>query len=143
MSEKTRVSLSSISYQDLDDKSILGLIAAAKKGFTYAAFVKVLNETLFSQEEWAGFLNTTVRTLQRYQVEKKVFDLPKSERILQITLLNKRGHDLFGDAQKFHVWLDAENVALGRIKPKSLLNSSLGIGLLMDELTRIEHGVLA
>jgi putative toxin-antitoxin system antitoxin component (TIGR02293 family) len=137
------VFLSSISHHDLDDKSIFDLIAAAKKGFTYAEFVKVMKETSFSQKEWAGFLNTTVRTLQRYQVEKKVFDLPKSERILQIALLNKRGHDLFGDTRKFHVWLDAENVALGRIKPKSLLNSSFGIGLLMDELTRIEHGVLA
>ncbi len=143
MSKIPHISLSSNSHQDLDNKSILDLIATAKKGFTYAAFLKVVDEMPFSLEEWAGFLNTTTLTLKRYKVQNKVFDLHKSERIMQITLLHRRGCDLFGDAQKFQAWLKAENVGLGQITPKSLLNSSLGIDLVMDELTRIEHGVLA
>ena len=41
------------------------------------------------------------------------------------------------------IWLDAENIALGGVKPKSLLDSTFGIEIVKDELTRIEHGILA
>ncbi|NEN24917.1 DUF2384 domain-containing protein, partial [Cryomorpha ignava] len=40
-------------------------------------------------------------------------------------------------------WLDSNIVALGGIKPKTLLDSSFGISILNQELIRIEHGVLA
>ena len=58
-------------------------------------------------------------------------------------MLNKYGIEVFDDQDKFNVWLLTKNVALGGIKPKDLLDSSFGIQLLKDELTRIEHGVLA
>ena len=44
---------------------------------------------------------------------------------------------------KFEIWLNTLNVALGGIKPKDVLDSAFGIEWLMDELGRIEHGVLA
>ena len=50
---------------------------------------------------------------------------------------------VFGGSTGFNTWLDTESLALGRVKTKSLLDSSFGIGLLKDELGRIEHGVLA
>ena len=55
----------------------------------------------------------------------------------------KKGAEVFGNEPKFDLWLNTENLALGNIKPKSLFDSTFGINLLIDELTRIEHGVLA
>jgi uncharacterized protein (DUF2384 family) len=34
-------------------------------------------------------------------------------------------------------------MALGNIKPKELLDTSLGIEILMNELGKIEHGIFA
>jgi uncharacterized protein (DUF2384 family) len=39
--------------------------------------------------------------------------------------------------------MDANVPALGGQKPKSFLDTSLGISMLMAELGRIEHGVFA
>lgn len=61
---------------------------------------------------------------------------------VQIALLYNLGIETFGDKDKFDQWLATENLALGERKPKELLDTSVGIGLLKDELARIEYGVL-
>jgi putative toxin-antitoxin system antitoxin component (TIGR02293 family) len=62
---------------------------------------------------------------------------------LQIEILYSKGEEVFGDRKNFTKWLETKNLALGDILPLDLLRTSFGIQLLMDELTRIEHGVLA
>jgi uncharacterized protein (DUF2384 family) len=39
--------------------------------------------------------------------------------------------------------MNTENIALGGVAPKTLLNNSFGIRLLLDEIGRLEYGVLA
>jgi len=58
-------------------------------------------------------------------------------------MLYNLGTGIFGDKQRFDSWLESDNIALGGNKPKTYLDSTFGIGLLKDELIRIEHGVLA
>ena len=58
-------------------------------------------------------------------------------------MLHSRGAEVFGDMENFSIWLHSENVGLGNIIPKNLLKTTFGIQLLMDELGRIEHGILA
>ena len=67
----------------------------------------------------------------------------QSEKILELALLQKRGIEVFGNPDKFNLWIETVNIALGSVKPKELLDNSFGIELIKDELTRIEHGVLA
>jgi putative toxin-antitoxin system antitoxin component (TIGR02293 family) len=126
-----------------DGRNILNLIAAVRQGISYSFFSSLVKESPFSLSEWSGFLHLSDRTMQRYKSEKKTFDPVYSEKILEITLLYKRGAEVFGNMDTFAIWLDTKSVALGGIVPKNLLDTSFGIGLLKDELTRIEHGVLA
>jgi len=81
--------------------------------------------------------------MQRYKKESGTFGAVSSEKIVEITMLYKYGVSVFGEKQKFDTWLNIKNVALGGIKPKELLDTSFGIGLLKDELSNIEYGVLA
>jgi putative toxin-antitoxin system antitoxin component (TIGR02293 family) len=81
--------------------------------------------------------------MQRYKKEKATFGNIHSEKILQLTLLFKLGVEVFDTKEQFNVWLETDNVALGKIKPKELLDNSFGIDMIKDELLRIEHGVLA
>ncbi len=134
---------SKVSYNSIDDKNVIYYIKMVRSGVSFAVFYKFAKKTPFSLGEWSVFLNMSDRTMQRHKRDRKTFDAIYSERILQIALLYNLGIEVFGDKEKFNTWLETQNLALGGIKPKSLLDNSFGIGLLKDELTRIEHGVLA
>lgn len=119
------------------------LMGIVRNGVGYESFERLLSKYPFSIEEWSEFLHLSERTLQRYKKNGTSFDSLQSERILQITLLYQRGVEIFGDKDNFDIWLNTTSIALGKIKPKELLDNSFGISLLEDELTKIEHGVLA
>ena len=132
-----------ISYNSIDDKDVIRFINTVRQGIAFPSFFTFVKKTPFSLSEWSFFLNMSERTMQRYKREKKSFDPIYAEKILQITLLYNLGIEVFGNKDKFNTWLETTSVALGGIKPKELLDNSFGIGLLKDELIRIEHGVLA
>ncbi len=132
-----------VSYNSIDDKNVLSLIKFVRQGIKFAIFVSFANKSPFSLNEWSTFLHLSERTMQRYKREKRTFDSLQSEKILEIALLYKKGLEVFGDSDKFNSWLETENLALGKIRPKELFDNSFGINLLKDELTRIEYGVLA
>ncbi len=71
------------------------------------------------------------------------FKSQQSERILEIKQLYGKGVEVFGDRDGFDQWLIIENLPLGRIRPIDLLDTAVGIQMVMDELVRIEHGILA
>jgi putative toxin-antitoxin system antitoxin component (TIGR02293 family) len=131
------------SYAATDDNGVFSLIDLIRKGIRFASFLNFASRSPFTLGEWCGFLHVSERTMQRYQKDKRTFDSLQSEKIIEIALLYRKGGEVFGNQQKFDSWLDTENVALGKVKPKELLDSSFGINLLKDELMRIEYGVLA
>ena len=114
-----------------------------REGIQFKVFKIFAKTSPFTLTEWSSFLHLSERTLQCYDKEKRKFDALQSEKILEIVLLYKKGTEVFGTAEKFNSWLETDNLALGRVKPKSFLDSSFGINLLKDELTRVEYGILA
>jgi putative toxin-antitoxin system antitoxin component (TIGR02293 family) len=143
MAKQLDINDKKISYSSIDDKDVVLFINAVRIGIAFTVFYSFAKNTPFTLNEWSTFLNMSERTMQRYKRENKSFDPIYSEKILHITLLYNLGIDVFGNKSKFNAWLETQNLALGGIKPKELLDNSFGIGLLKDELTRIEHGVLA
>jgi putative toxin-antitoxin system antitoxin component (TIGR02293 family) len=129
-----------ISVYELDTPK---LIQAIRNGIGYEVFGNIARHFPFSLQDWSSILHLTERSLQRYKKENKSFDALQSEKILQVLLLYRKGIQIFGNEERFHTWLDLPNLALGGIKPKSLMDSAFGIDLLKDELTRIEHGIFA
>ena len=119
------------------------MITLIRQGVSFEEFDRFASKSTFSNEEWAEYLHISERTMQRYQKEQKSFDSLQSEKIVEIALLQKRGVEVFGQKSKFQSWLETPSIALGGLLPKSYLDSSFGITLLKDELTRIEYGVLA
>jgi putative toxin-antitoxin system antitoxin component (TIGR02293 family) len=130
-------------YGNTDDNRSLLIINLVRKGIGYDSFHSLAGKSRFTMDEWSSYLHLSERSMQRYRKEKKAFDPVQSEKIMEIALLFNKGIVVFGDAEKFSDWLSMENLALGNIKPKSLLDSTFGINLVSDELTRIENGVLA
>ncbi|MGF1670012.1 MAG: antitoxin Xre/MbcA/ParS toxin-binding domain-containing protein [Balneolaceae bacterium] len=132
-----------VTYGPISNKNTYELINYTKSGINYTTFAAVVKNSPFDIKEWAAFLHTSERTIQRYQKDKKAFGPVHSEKIIQIVMLLSKGIEVFGNKSSFYTWLETKNIALGGIKPKDLLDSSFGIDLLNNELIRIEHGILA
>ncbi len=140
---KNLLSEPEIGYGVVDDKSVLLLINTVKQGVNYNTFLNIADKSPFTIIDWCNFLHLSERTLHRYKKDNKSFDPIYSEKIMELTMLYKYGFDVFGSKEKFNVWLNAKNIAMGGIMPKNLLDTSFGINMVKDELTSIEHGVLA
>ncbi len=143
MNNTSQFSEAMITYGSTDDNRAFTLLQAVREGFRFSFFLDLSKKMPFSFHEWGRFLHLSPRTMQRYKKEQKTFETIQSERIAEITMLYNYGKEVFGDEHRFHTWLDTSNIALGGETPRNLLDSSLGIRVLKDELGRIEHGVLA
>lgn len=130
------VDLLSIPHDDM-----MSLIEQARQGIQKAQLLALQQEIQLHTDELATALHITPRALHGYDPA----DLLKpriAERALALAQLYARGFELMGK-EKFIRWMDQEHIALGKKKPKQLLDTHFGIHLLLDELGRIEHGVLA
>jgi len=140
---KAAQSKAAYSYKSVDDKNVLGLIGTVRQGVPYEEFEKIFHDGPFTLQEWANFLQISERTIQRNQKEKKAFQPAQSERIIEIAMLYQYGVEVFGDRENFNTWLNAKSIALGGRVPRELLDTRWGLGMVKDELGRIEQGVLA
>jgi putative toxin-antitoxin system antitoxin component (TIGR02293 family) len=131
------------SDSSLNQDNLYKIIQTVREGIPYYAFQNYAEKSPFNLSEWSAFLGLSERSLNRYKKDKKSFDKVHSDRIIEIILLLRKGVEVFGDEKKFANWMDSYIVALGGVKPKDLLDSSFGIRLLDDELTRIEYGIFA
>ena len=143
MSTSTNTLYKKISSLPVDDKNMLSLIHATREGIKFPVFMTIARQSPFDLQRWSSFLHLSLTTMLRYQKKNRRFDSPQSERIIQIALVYKKGLNVFGDKEKFYLWLETKNRALGKTKPMELLDNAFGITMLTDELSRIEHGVLA
>jgi len=132
-----------LNYSIVDDRNVLLLINTVKQGINYDTFINITQKSPFNIEEWCDYLHISERTVQRYKKDNKSFDPIYSEKIIELTMLFKYGFEVFGSKENFNLWLNAKSIALGGFKPKELLDTSFGISLIKNELTAIEHGVLA
>ncbi len=132
-----------VTYNSIDDINALSLVEMVRRGVKFQAFDSFANKSPFSLTEWSTYLHLSERTMQRYKTEERTFDPLQSEKIIEIALFYNKGIEVFGTAEKFNSWLETDNLVLGKIKPKMLLDNTFGISILKDELTRIEYGVLA
>jgi putative toxin-antitoxin system antitoxin component (TIGR02293 family) len=132
-----------VAYSSIDDINAMSLSDLVRKGVGFAAFDKFANNSPFSSNEWSAYLHLSERTMQRYRYEKRTFEPLQSEKIIEIALFYNKGVEVFGTSEKFNSWLETDNLALGSIKPKTMLDNTFGISVLRDELTALEYGILA
>ena len=122
--------------------SRMDLIELSSKGVTKDALLRLASSLSMSISEMAELLPVTERTIQRYK-RKQRFNRVVSEQVLQIAEVTVRGGKVFGDREKFLSWMKSPSPALGNRTPASLLRSRFGTEVVLDELGRIEHGVIS
>jgi putative toxin-antitoxin system antitoxin component (TIGR02293 family) len=120
----------------------IDLMKLSQKGVDKDALLRLAKYLDFSVSQIAELLPVTQRTIQRYSRNHR-FNQAVSEHILQITEVALRGASVFGSRDKFVTWVKSKSPALGNRTPASLLGSRFGAELVLDELGRIEHGVVS
>jgi putative toxin-antitoxin system antitoxin component (TIGR02293 family) len=125
------------------EKSVLDVIKSIREGMRYESFAVFALKMPFSISEWSVYLHISERTMLRYKNDNLPFDALQTDKIYQLSMIYDKGLLVFGEKRYFDIWLNTQNIALGGLKPKELLDNSFGISLVGDELIRIEHGVLA
>jgi putative toxin-antitoxin system antitoxin component (TIGR02293 family) len=117
-------------------------IDVIRQGIPKKAIDTLIDKTGIPANEMAVLMRLSDRTLRRYKPQT-LLNPEQSERVVELARLYSRGEEVFGDLESFKEWMNSTVMALGNIKPKELLDTSLGIDILMNELGKIEHGIFA
>ncbi len=120
----------------------LGLVELTRKGVLKKSVQNLANFASVSMKEIATLLPISERSLQRYSDMDRLKS-GISEHILIITKVMLRAEKVLGSAEKLKHWLNTPSIGLGQRTPLSLLDTSFGAQLVMDELGRLEYGVFA
>lgn len=114
-----------------------------RQGIPFHFYYLITLYSPYSESDWVNILDISTKSLQRYKQESRRFGLLQSEKIIEMAEVTKAGLDTFGDMEKFRLWLNTPNYALGKLKPIELIRDSYGKDLVLGELTRINHGIFA
>lgn len=120
----------------------LAIILVIREGVPYSLFNLIRNYAPFSENDWSNFLDISTKSLHRYKQTLRQFKPLQSEKIIEMAEVTSIGLDVFGEMEKFKLWLDTPNFSLGGLKPMELLKDSYGKEMVVSELTRINHGIL-
>lgn len=120
----------------------VALIKRAKAGVLKSEVLELQKQVNLTNEELAEALQISLRALLGYQADE-VLKTRIAERVLAIAQLYARGFEVWKDKGRFLRWMDQELIVFGGMRGKDLLDTHFGIQLLLDELSRIEYGVLS
>ncbi|MEP6951512.1 MAG: antitoxin Xre-like helix-turn-helix domain-containing protein [Ginsengibacter sp.] len=113
------------------------------KEFTYHEFKKISDKAELTQKEWSEILHISERTLQRYAKDNSAFNFSVIDRILLIEKVLKKGIEVFGSVIDFITWLKNDPISIeGELGLYSLASFD-GITKVLNQLGRIEYGILA
>lgn len=122
--------------------SLQDLMQVTRRGLLRSAVDSIAEVLDLSTSELASYLHISERTLQRYSADKELSP-ELSDRLIQIAKVYARAIDVFESEKNAVAWLKHSNRALGDIAPIEYLDNSSGVEIVLDELTRIEYGVVA
>ena len=134
--------------KDIDLQELLAdrfLIAELiELGVPYALFYQIKEMFPFNLNDWASYLDISLKSLQRYHNEARRFKPIHSEKIIELLEVFVFGVEVFeNDADQFKLWLKTPVMALAGKRPIDLLKNSYGQALVMDTLAALEYGIFA
>jgi putative toxin-antitoxin system antitoxin component (TIGR02293 family) len=122
----------------------LDLVTLSEKGLPKRAVSRLVKLLSINPGEIASLLLVSRKTVERYKGDLEThLSRAVSERVLRIAIVAERCGEVFGDAKRCSEWLKSENAALGGRTPLGLMRSDFGIEMVLNELGRIEYGIIS
>lgn len=120
----------------------LDLFELGRKGIPKQSLTNLLRFMNISLRQAEELLPVSERTIQRKPSDSLLSSVV-SESVIKISEVVAKGIEVFENKEKFLLWLKQKNLALGGHIPMELLKSTFGAELVIDELGRMEYGVLS
>lgn len=117
-------------------------IRIIKEGLKSKSVASFIKHSSLTKKQVSKMIHVSERTLQR-NPEDKLMDPSSSEKLVDLARLFYKGINVFEDKEKFITWLNRPNKALDNQLPIELIETNLGVDLVIDELLKIEHGVFS
>lgn len=121
----------------------ISIVLSSRRGVDAVLFFDLAELSGYKREEIAPLFDTSLKTMLRYKETKRKLSPTTGELALKMLALFQHGEAIFGSIAEFRSWLDAPAYGLANQRPFDLMQTSGGIDLIDDELTRIEFGALA
>ena len=121
--------------------SMADLAEVAQKGLPKQSMRSLMDIMRLKPQDMAGFLNVTLRNLQRYK-DEDLLSSAVSDHLIQLAMLFELGRSVMG-SEDFLEWLSEPCAALESKRPGEMLKTTTGINTVKNELYRIEHAVFA
>lgn len=122
------------------ETSPMDLVRLSRKGIKKSALGNLSSALNITMKELAKLLPVTERTLQR-RAANSLLNSTTSQQAILLGQLITRGTEIFGNREVFQQWVRQSNKALGNYAPLDIMDTAIGIQLVMDVLGRLEHGV--
>lgn len=123
-------------------QSPVNRLQVIKGGLSSKSLDDLLQISGSTRFDMAKNLDLTEPTLRKHLSNSKALSTSLSEHVLFLLELYDKGIDTFGSINEFKNWLPQYNIGIDA-KPNDLLDSITGINIVMNELNRIDHGILA
>lgn len=115
------------------------MVFTAQKGVSAAIFDDVV--ALYGHHHYmAEIIDLNLKTINKYKAQNIKLSPARSELMLKLVGLYKKGVRIFGDAKSFLSWMSKPAFGIDNRLPFDLIKTSDGIGLIDDELDRIQFG---
>jgi len=119
------------------------MVEVIEQGVPYSFFDRLKSLFPLSLQDWSGYLEISLKSLQRYQKESRRFKPIHSEKIMELAEVMVTGMEVFDDGEKLRLWMETPSLALGHKRPLDLIRNSYGKELVIRELMAIEHGIFS
>lgn len=115
------------------------IVFTAQKGVAATIFDDVV--ALYGHSQYmAEVLDLNLKTIQKYKTQHIPLSPARSELMLKLVALFKKGAMIFGSKKAFIDWLECPAIGIDHRLPMDLLRTSGGIELVEEELDRIQYG---
>jgi putative toxin-antitoxin system antitoxin component (TIGR02293 family) len=115
------------------------IVKSARMGVGTQLFFDFAQAINMPYKELSGLLNISSRTISNYHDKKKNLEPAYSEHLLKLIALFNKGEEIFGSTAEFNYWL-RKPFWNARERPFDWLNTSGGIDLVTDEITKLAYG---
>ena len=137
-------------YQEINDflgikkpiSSIDEIVELTRKGLPTRIIDNLAEKLNVSIIELSSYLHVSDRTIRRYK-NNKTLPPELSDHLLQISKVYLRCLEVFEDHGNAVSWMHSPNITLNNSTPLELMDTYTGIQMVLDELIRIEHGVVS
>ena len=111
-----------------------------RKGAKAKSMVGAANTLGVSREAIFGLVGLPTSTANRKIAKDETLEIPVTERLARLALVEREAEDTFGDPETAKAWLLSTNTGLGGCTPFSMLDTDVGAREVTKALMAIAYG---